>query len=96
MATGFLYELARSWPRLAWLAICQPGSPVRITHGPGVETCRDWFCEAVWDGPFPSGNFDDTDVVFGSGGRRREDGVIFVSSTATQDRLHAGVRGDAM
>lgn len=79
-----------SWPALAWLAQCQPGSDVvDVIHGPRVEVTPDWFCEAVWDGRFEDGGFDQTDLVFGSGGRSRAGAVTFVSSGATVDRLQA-------
>ena len=55
--------------------------------GTRVEVSDDWFCEAVWDGPFPAGGFDETDIVCGSGVRIRGDRVVFVSSGASIDRL---------
>jgi hypothetical protein len=91
----FSYELASSWPRLAWAAVCENGSSsIQVIHGPAVDRRENWFCEAVWDGPFSEGNLDQTDVVFGSGARCRPDGVTFVSSTATVDRLQVSVRGN--
>ncbi|MEO8176223.1 MAG: hypothetical protein ABI626_06145 [Sphingomicrobium sp.] len=84
----FSYELAASWPPLAWLAQCEVGSDsVRLIHGPGVECRADWFCEAVWDEDFAAGDFDRTDLVFGSGGRVRDGRVVFVSAGAPIDRL---------
>src|SRR5581483_8814668 len=47
-----------------------------------------WFCEAVWAGTFSDGDFDRTECVFGSGARLRDDGLTFVSSGSTCDRLH--------
>ena len=91
----FSYELAPSWPRLAWAALCEDGSSsIPVIHGPAVERGEHWFCEAVWDGPFSEGNLDQTDLVFGSGARCRRDGVTFVSSAATVDRLQVSVRGN--
>jgi hypothetical protein len=91
----FSYELAPSWPRLAWAALCENGSSsIPVIHGPAVDRAENWFCEAVWDGPFSEGNLDQTDLVFGSGARCRRDGVTFVSSAATVDRLHVSVRGN--
>lgn len=85
----FLYQLIPDWPPLAWLAVCRRASDeVRVLHGLSVETADDWFCEAVWDGPFGNGDFDATANVFGSGCRRRAGSVCFVTSTATVDRLH--------
>ena len=91
----FSYELAPSWPPLAWAALCENGSSsIPVIHGPSVERRQHWFCEAVWDGPFSEGNLDQTDIVFGSGARCRGDGATFVSSAATVDRLHLSVRGN--
>lgn len=84
------YEPIEAWPPLAWLAHLRQDTPyVRVKHGRGVETRREWFCEAVWDGEFGGGNFDRTDVVFGSGARCRRRGLVFVSSSTTVDRLHS-------
>ncbi|NWG74978.1 MAG: hypothetical protein HXY24_10290 [Rubrivivax sp.] len=77
-----------SWPPLAWLAICRAGEPtIRLRHGDRVEIRDQWFCEAVWDGDFAAGDFDTTDLVFGSGGRLRDGECVFVSSGCTVDRL---------
>jgi hypothetical protein len=85
------YTLVSDWPPLAWLARCRPGErAIDVFHGPRVELAADWFCEAVWDGSFDEGDFDRTDLVFGSGARAREgDGVCFVSSGSTVDRLQS-------
>jgi hypothetical protein len=52
-----------------------------------VETRGDWLAEAVWAGEFCAGDFDKTDLVFGTGIRCRGDNVTFVSSGSTLDRL---------
>ena len=87
------YECVEGWPPLAWLAACPPGSggsgAVLVRHGPGVETWPGWFCEAIWDGDYAAGRFDQTDIVFGSGGRVDEEGVTFVGSGTMVDRLHS-------
>lgn len=54
-----------------------------------MEVAEDWYCEAVWAGDFQSGDFDQTDVVAGSGGRIRRGVVAFVSSGSTVDRLQS-------
>ena len=96
MAFEFSYELARSWPTLAWLAQCEPGSDsIRIVHGPGVECRAGWFCEAVWDADFAAGDFDRTDLIFGSGGRCRDEMVTLVAAGSTVDRLQFATRGNA-
>jgi hypothetical protein len=78
------------WPPLAWLARCDARTlEIAVFHGPRVETATGWFCEAAWDGEFVDGGFDRTDIVTGSGGRLRDDGVTFVSAGSTVDRLHS-------
>jgi hypothetical protein len=52
-----------------------------------VETNSEWVAEAVWDGPYEDGDFDHTDLVFGTGIRIRGDALIIVSSGSTVDRL---------
>ena len=76
------------WPKLAWVARCGVGDPfVSVHHGPCVEVAEEWCAEAVWAGTFERGDFDRTDVVFGSGVRCRDGQVHFVSSGSTCDRL---------
>ena len=82
------YETKENWPKLAWLAEYTKGEEEVVARvGPCVETSDEWFSEAVWDGDFSSGDFDLTDIVFGSGMRIRDDRVTFVSSASTVDRL---------
>lgn len=92
---NFSYRLISSWPPLAWIARCERGSSsVDVIHGAEIEWGQDWFCEATWDGPFSEGDFDRTDLVFGSGARRRDDAVVFVSAGSTVDRLQIAARED--
>lgn len=86
----FRYSLMDQWPPLAWLAVCRPdNSSVHVTHGSRVETGPDWFAEAVWDGDYEHGDFDRTDLVYGTGGRIRDDEIVFVSSATAVERLHS-------
>jgi hypothetical protein len=86
----FQYTSVPDWPQLAWLARCAPGSSViTIFHGNHVEIADEWFCEAAWAGEYESGDFDQTDIIAGSGGRLREGKAIFVSSGSTVDRLNS-------
>jgi hypothetical protein len=76
------------WPKLAWVAKCTARSPrISVLHGPCVEVNPRWAVEAVWAGRFADGDFDQTDLVFGSGIRVRGQHVVFVPSAATTDRL---------
>ncbi|CAN5151988.1 hypothetical protein BH23GEM2_BH23GEM2_11560 [soil metagenome] len=95
--THFRYVEHSGWPRLAWLAKATVGcAEVEVRHGNMVETADDWFCEAVCDGPFEAGDFDRTDLIFGSGARRRSTTVGFISSGSTCDRLHSSQLGDSI
>ena len=95
MASVFVYSLQKQWPPLAWLAECsEEQDDIHIKHGSSVEIHDDWFCEAVWDGLYSEGGFDETDIVFGSGGKVRSDRTVFVSSGSTVDRLQYFRRGE--
>lgn len=92
----FEYLLVSEWPALAWLATWEQTSETAIVqHGQRVETNVDWFCEAVWAGDYASGDFDLTDIVAGSGGRVRNDTILYVSSGSTVDRLVSIQVGDS-
>ena len=93
--SSFIFTSVPEWPPLAWLARCDSRSgEASVLHGPGVETAKDWFCEAAWDGAYESGDFDRTDIVAGSGGRLRDDAVTFVASGASCERLHSFEAGN--
>jgi|ERR1041384_2822533 hypothetical protein len=82
------YTLIADWPPLAWLARWHPRDDVlEVRHGRRVETHPDWFGEVVWAGAYTAGDFDRTDLVFGSGARVRDGLVTFVSAGSTVDRL---------
>ena len=88
--TRFRYVRMDHWPPLAWLARCgRHDDTIEVHHGPRVETGETWFCEAVWDAPYAAGEFDRTDLVFGSGGRARSARVVFAASGTTLDRLQS-------
>lgn len=77
-----------NWPSLAWICkLTLNNQSIELFHGSEVEIRDGWFCEAVWDGNFSEGNFDQTDIISGSGGRIRDDHLKFVSSGSTLDRL---------
>lgn len=78
------------WPPLAWIIECELNKEnIAVFHGNNVECSDEWFCEAVWDGDFKGGNFDDTDIIAGSGVRIREQQLTIVSSGSNTDRLHS-------
>jgi len=91
------YTERPEWPPLGWLAELRPGAhTVRVRHGRKVETRPEWFCEAVWAGELADGDFDRTDIVFGSGARIRGDRLTFVSSGSLCDRLQWMRKGDRL
>ena len=84
----FEYRRMEGWPPLAWLAeVKRGGDTVAVHHGRWVETTPEWFAEATWAGSFQDGDFDETDIVSGSGARIRGRMVTFVSPGSTVDRL---------
>ena len=89
------FQSKPNWPPLAWVArIRRRSNQVEVLHGVQVERADAWFCEATWDGDFAAGDFDRTDIVSGSGGRCRDDKIVFVSSGSTVDRLQWLERDD--
>ncbi len=85
---NFDYQEVKEWPFFSWLVIINKNSEIKVLHGCEVETTKEFFCEAVWDGEFIKGDFDQTEIVFGSGARIRNSEIHFVSSGSTLDRLH--------
>ncbi|EAT17289.1 hypothetical protein HTZ97_01310 [Desulfuromonas acetoxidans] len=81
-------EKKQHWPKLAWVCVVEQGSETaRLFHGPMVEISDLWAVEGVWNRSFADGDFDKTDLVFGSGVRVRPEGIYFVSSATGMDRL---------
>lgn len=77
------------WPRLGWVAIATHGhESLTVLHGECVETTSSWCAEAVWNGEFKEGGFDQAGLVCGTGVRVREQDVCFVSSADALNRLH--------
>ncbi len=86
---NFNYHRIPHWPPLAWLVEISVDECIDVHHGKWVETQGKWFIEGVWAGDFTAGDFDQTDLVSGSGARIRGDNVWFVSSGSNVDRLHS-------
>ncbi|MBC6961895.1 MAG: hypothetical protein DWB48_03950 [Nitrosomonas sp.] len=84
----FTYQVVFDWPPLAWIAHCAAKNGiVTVWHGSQVEVREQWFCEATWPGLFEEGNFDQTDLTAGTGGRYRDGSVIFAAPGNTTDRV---------
>ncbi len=83
----FLFHGQAALPRLAWCAQATLDSDtVDVWHGTSVEARRDSFVEGIWDGPFTEHGFD-ARCLMGSGGLRREGGVVFASPWHTLENL---------
>jgi hypothetical protein len=81
-------KLVSELPKLAWIAkFPHRADKITVYHGPCVETHEQWCVEAAWTGDFGQGDFDRTELIFGSGVRCRGTEVIFVSSGTTEDCL---------
>ena len=93
----FRYVLQDQWPTLSWLARGNKSDRrVTVYHGNGVEVAPEWFCEAAWAGEFDRGDFDQTDIVAGSGARIREGSITFVSPGSTVDRIQWSEDADSI
>ncbi len=81
-------QVVAKWPKLAWLAHIIAGEPnIHVFHGPFVEANEMICVEAVWAGDFEDGDFDRTNLIYGSGIRCREETVVFVTSGIPLERL---------
>jgi hypothetical protein len=88
------FQLVPDWPKLAWVARCNADGPdVLVRHGSHVETGDGWCVEGVWTGDFDAGDFDASELVFGSGVRCCNGNVVFVSTSTMLDRLWHCRRG---
>ena len=81
------YRLEPELPKLGWIAKVDPLNTVTVWHGQKVECHKQWMVEGVWDGDFPSGNFHDSSVFFGSGIRIKDDKIYVCSSITNQIRI---------
>lgn len=79
-------RVAVQWPRLAWV-VCVDGPHIQATVGRDVECGDNWLCEAAWTGAFEAHDFDQHDVVFGSGVRVYDDRIVFVSPCHPLERI---------
>jgi hypothetical protein len=89
-----LRAVARLWlPKLAWIAeVNRSNGILNLQHGSSVEIRDRFFIEGVWNGPFESGGFGETDCVFGSGGILGDESIRFVTSASTVDCLYYAER----
>ncbi len=80
--------LVETLPQLVWIAECKDSTTeIILFHGPRVETGNNFCVAAVWDGDFRAADFDQTDIIAGTGIRIRKNKIIFVTSGNTLDRI---------
>lgn len=85
----FLYHKIASLPRLAWCAVMHRNQDViDVFHGPWVEVRDCFFVEGAWEGKFSDGGFDQSYLLMGSGGRTRDNEVVFCTPCHVHERLH--------
>lgn len=88
MEVFFRFHSVADWPKLAWVAEWRADEEKLIVrHGGCAELSNEWIVEGVWDEPFENGDFDKTDIFFGSGIRYRAGKYIFVPSASMFDRI---------
>ncbi len=88
------FQQVSEWPKLSWAAYLCPGEEsILVRHGSAIEQSDHWFVEAIWVGEFGDGDFDRTDLVFGTGARLRDNRPVFVSAGSMTDRLWYCRRG---
>jgi hypothetical protein len=82
-------QMLPSLAPLAWLAeVDLDAGRAVLRHGPWLECGPHFLIEGVWDGDFGAGRFDQSACVFGSGVVERDDGLVFVASSANTDYLY--------
>lgn len=83
------FRRVESLPCLAWCARLDRGSStVIVTHGPGVETGRDFLVEGAWPGSFAKADFDRSHALMGSGAKLVGDALVVSTPCHTLERLH--------
>lgn len=84
-----LYHKIASLPRLAWCAVMhQNQDAIDVFHGRWVEVRDCFFVEGAWGGKFSDGDFDQSYLLMGSGGRTRDNEVVFCAPCHVHERLH--------
>lgn len=84
-----LHSCNEKLPRLAWCArIPDSDAPIRVLHGPWVETWESGFVEGAWSGNFQDRAFDRSEAFAGTGALVRNGRLLFVAGTDLQGRLY--------
>jgi len=85
----FSFHKMGSLPRLSWCAVMtEDVETIDVYIGPWVETRESFFVEGAWDGPFIEGGFDFGVASMASGGKLRENNVVFSTPYHIHERLH--------
>lgn len=77
-------------PKMAWGAIIEKDTlDLVVYHGKNVETQKEFFVEGAWEGDFTEGRFDQANFFNGTGGRKKQETLLFVTPTHTLSRLNS-------
>lgn len=81
------FEKLSHLPTLSWCARVERGGRTTVRHGSGVETRHDGFVEGAWDGEFEAFDFDKAKTLAGTGGRLRDNRMVFAAPFHPLERL---------
>lgn len=85
----FIFIEREEIPKLSWCAVLERGkNEILLYHGIWVETREDFFVEGIWDSHFTEGAIDQSYLLMGSGGKIKNQKVIFASPCHTLERLY--------
>lgn len=78
---------------LSWCSILEKDVKyIKVIHGEGIETFKNFFVEGVWDDSFELGNFEKSTFFMGSGGKivsEEETKIMFSTTSHTLERLYS-------
>ncbi len=81
------FQPSLNLPPLSWCARARKSGGVTIRHGADVETRADGFVEGAWNGNFDDFDFDQAEVLAGTGARLRDGALVFAAPFHPLERL---------
>lgn len=85
----FCFHCVEELPPLSWCSVIDKGSSsADVYHGKFVETSHGFFVEGGWDKPFQEGQFENSTLFMGSGGKIMDSKFIFCTPCHTMERLY--------
>jgi len=93
----FVFHSEDSLPKLAWFAeIKRNDEQIHVYHGPNVETTDTFFVEGAWNGSFTEGNFANSSLLMGSGGRITGTKAVFSTPSHAFEWLNMARVGERL